>query len=196
MNLNLSNYVLLSNKTNLIVNDHLLNVFIDEWITLMNYSAYFHNCNPSSCTYTRTDAIDISYAVNLFISLYGGLIIILRLISPFCIKILSKFTNKISLWLILISWKIHLQKFSQWIKQLNLFKIADKRTENDIKQQKITTRIYLISLISIIIHIEFIGVLLKISFLFPSIGDCSSSLQFIEYTNSDDKCFKSIINYL
>jgi hypothetical protein len=31
----------------------------------------------------------------------------------------------------------------QWIKQMNMFKLIDRRTSNDIKEQRISTRIYL-----------------------------------------------------
>ena len=94
MNLNLSDYVLLTNKTNQSVYNHLSNLFIDEWKTTVNYSAYLQNCNPSACTYTTTDRINYSYAITLFISLYGGLILILRFISSFLINILSKLRSQ------------------------------------------------------------------------------------------------------
>ena len=42
-------------------------------------------------------------------------------------------------------------KFGQSLKQLNLFKVANERTENDIKQQKIISRVYLILLTGMII---------------------------------------------
>ena len=152
MNLNLSDYVLLSNKTNRTLHNHLSNLFIDEWKTTLNYSAYLKNCNPSTCTYTVTNTINYSYTITLFISLYGGLILILRSISSFLINILSKLrcrsTNRISLQRPFASWKMSLQKCVEWIKQLNLFKVANKRTEDDIKQQKLTTRVYLILLSS------------------------------------------------
>lgn len=154
MSLNLTEYVLLSsNKTNLTVFNYLSKLFIDEWITTINYSAYFYICNPSTCTYTATDTINYSYAIALFISLYGGLILILRLISPVLINILLKLTypptNQVSLMVSLQSLKIYLQK-------LNLFKIASERTGNDFEQQKFTTRIYLILL--------FIGIVVLLMF--------------------------------
>ncbi len=90
MKLNLTNYVLSSKKTNLSLYDHLNDLFIDEWSTKINYSKYFNNCNPSLCTYTTTDKINFSYGITLFISLYGGLIMILRLIVPFLMNVLMK----------------------------------------------------------------------------------------------------------
>ena len=115
-------------------------MFVDEWVTTPNYSIYFQNCNPSTCTYTITDKINYSYAITLFISLYGGLIMLLRLISPLIIKTISKFSHRQTNRISLVSCKMYLQR-------LNLFKKSDKRTDDDIKQQKITTRVYLILLL-------------------------------------------------
>ena len=115
-------------------------MFVDEWVTTPNYSIYFQNCNPSTCTYTITDKINYSYAITLFISLYGGLIMLLRLISPLIIKTISKFSHRQTNRISLVSCKMYLQT-------LNLFKKSDKRTDDDIKHQKITTRTYLILLL-------------------------------------------------
>jgi len=115
-------------------------MFVDDWIPTFNYSIYFQNCNPSTCTYTITDQINYSYAITLFISLYGGLIMILRLISPFIIKTISKFSHRQTNRISIVSCKMYLQR-------LNLFKKSDKRTDDDIKHQKIITRVYLILLL-------------------------------------------------
>ena len=157
MNLNLTDYILHGEKSNLTLYDYLSNILIDEWTTTLNYSKYFVDCNPSVCTYTTTDLINYSYAVTLFISLYGGLILILRSISPFLINILLKLkyqqTNenahrgnycRFSAAFV----KTCRQNLIQWMKQLNLFKSADKRTEEDIKQQRFISQVYLISLTS------------------------------------------------
>ncbi len=37
----------------------------------------------------------------------------------------------------------HIRKFGRSVKRLNLFKVTNQRTEKDIKQQKISTRVYL-----------------------------------------------------
>ena len=66
------------------------NLLINQWSTKVYYSNYFYKCAPSYCTYVRTDQIYFWDAVTLFISLYGGLIIILRLITPFLINISLK----------------------------------------------------------------------------------------------------------
>ena len=139
MNLNLTNSILSTNKTNMTVREHLSNLFIVEWATKMNYSAYFHSCNPSVCTYLTTSIVNYSYAITLFISLYGGLIMILRMISLFLIKFISKLNyERIN--------QVSIQIFLAYLQKLNLFKIADRRTDDDVKRQKLITRVYIILL--------------------------------------------------
>ena len=65
---------------------------------------------------------------------------LLRLISPLIIKTISKFSHRQTNRISLVSCKMYLQT-------LNLFKKSDKRTDDDIKHQKITTRTYLILLL-------------------------------------------------
>lgn len=160
MNLNLTDYILPSNKQNLSIYDHLDDLFVDQWLTETNYSKYLDNCNPSLCTYTTTDQVNLSYVIALFVSLYGGLIITLRFIAPFLVNILLKLkyhsnnTNNDS----------NISNFFQWLKRLNLFRVANERTENDIREQKMVTRVYLILLISMIVCI--VHTRLFVSFLF------------------------------
>ena len=44
-----------------------------------------------------------------------------------------------------------IQQVTGWMKQWNLFKSVNKRSANDIKQQRIVTRIYVILFTSMII---------------------------------------------
>lgn len=58
--------------------------------------------------------------------------------------------NSLILYIIYILFSVscmeYLSKIGQSLKRLNLFKVANQRTQNDIKQQKITTYVYLILL--------------------------------------------------
>ncbi|CAF1463352.1 unnamed protein product [Adineta steineri] len=84
--LNWTNSILTSKQQNATVIDYLNDLFIAEWSIEMNYSKYFDECAVSYCTYTTTDRNDFTYAITLSISLYGGLIVIFRLIAPFLIS--------------------------------------------------------------------------------------------------------------
>lgn len=158
---NWSEHVLSSLEPNVTVSDLLHDLFVNEWSTEVNYEQYFNECAPSFCTYTKTNRINFSYTFTLFISLYGGLTILFRLISPWVIRILfnccsrnttsmcgtrseSKFSRAAG-WEIfdLVVWRKRVYKASRRLKRLNLFKNADKRTEHDTNQQRINTRLYI-----------------------------------------------------
>ncbi|CAF0904771.1 unnamed protein product [Adineta steineri] len=83
--------ILVAPNQNKTVYDHLLTLFIDEWSININYSKYYDECAPTSCTYTIIDQINFSDAFTLLISIYGGLIILLRLITPFLVNMSMKF---------------------------------------------------------------------------------------------------------
>jgi hypothetical protein len=91
MNLNWSDHVLITEKENISLNDHLLNLFLEEWLTTINYSMYFQKCAPSFCTYKTIVKTNFVYAFTLLISLYGGLVFIFRLIAPFMVNITLEF---------------------------------------------------------------------------------------------------------
>ena len=125
---------------------------------------YFEQCAPSFCIYFTADPINLATTMTLFVSLYGGLTAILRLIVPSLVNFMFKL--KISSIRIatergipkasLMSWIDSLCFFLesccrylvhllQWIKCLNLFKSATRRTAEDIKRQRIITRCFLCS---------------------------------------------------
>ncbi|CAF1091478.1 unnamed protein product [Adineta steineri] len=146
INFHANDSVLTSKHENISVNKYLNNLFIMNWSPAIDYTKYFHQCSPSNCTYSKKDRTELSYAITLFISLYGGLIIILRLIASWSVDILSKLKyysrkrNENS------GQNGKILKFIKSIKRLNLYKNVSNRTENGIKQQKTITRVYLILL--------------------------------------------------
>ena len=64
-----------------LVND----LFIENWSTTINYSAYFDQCSPILCSYTYIQQLNSLYTVTLLLGLYGGLTLILKWI---CRKII------------------------------------------------------------------------------------------------------------
>ncbi|CAF1371606.1 unnamed protein product [Adineta ricciae] len=148
-NFNLSASVLSSEHEDITVEKYFNNLFIKNWSTQINYTKYFDLCSPLSCSHETTERAEIVYAVTLFISLYGGLVIILRLISSFSIdlifkwKLCAKMRNENSS----IEQRSIKLKFLQTVKRLNLFKDINDRTEQSIKHQKMVTCVYLILLI-------------------------------------------------
>ncbi|CAF1391349.1 unnamed protein product [Adineta ricciae] len=144
-NFNWNTSILSSGNNNNSILFHFQNLFIENWLSNVNYSSYFAQCSSSMCTYTTINRRNLSYAITVLISLYGGLIIILRLIVSYFIDLLFKYKNHSE------NQNTQTMKPFQFIKQLNLFKNINERSETNIKQQRIITRVYLILLIGSII---------------------------------------------
>ncbi|CAF4079112.1 unnamed protein product, partial [Adineta steineri] len=151
-NIDLNASRLLSKPLNLSVEKLLVNLFIDQELPpQVDYPKYFDRCSPSYCIYTTTDEINISYALTLFISLYGSLIVVLRFIAPlliqFYFKLRKMVTNRDIRQNLLMHMKETWMKFIRKMKRLNLFKDINERTEEATQQQRINTRVYLVLLL-------------------------------------------------
>ena len=116
MNFNPHNSTLLPEYKKISANEYLNNLFVKNWSTQINYEKYFEICSSSKCTYSTIERTELLYAITLFISLYGGLTIILRPVASFSIDIIVKRT-------------------------------CFSNVEQNIRQQKLITRVYLILLI-------------------------------------------------
>lgn len=64
-------------------------VMIEEWEMEASFDGYYSSCAPSECTYTYSQRMDIGYVVTTITSLFGGLIVILRLLIPKFILLLN-----------------------------------------------------------------------------------------------------------
>ncbi|CAF1423886.1 unnamed protein product [Adineta steineri] len=58
------------------------NLFLENWNTTSNYSAYFHECLPSICSYSYVKKFNLIYLVTSFLTLNKGLSIIFQWICP------------------------------------------------------------------------------------------------------------------
>ncbi|CAF1209410.1 unnamed protein product [Adineta ricciae] len=148
-NFNWNNSILSSQRDNTSVLVHFQNLFVENWSTQMSYSTYFDLCSPSACTYSTTSRRNLSYGITLFISLYGGLTIILRLVASQCIDLIYRCKYRSTDAAEEDSNQQNQYSFKPIVslKQLNLFKNINLRAEENIQQQKITTRVYFILLI-------------------------------------------------
>jgi hypothetical protein len=89
-------------STNTPVIDLVNKVFIENWTITINYPSYFDQCKPSLCSYTYIEQVNLLYTVTVIFSLYGGLNLILKWLSPIIIRLLvtiyqcrKKRTNRI-----------------------------------------------------------------------------------------------------
>ena len=70
------------------------NLFVEEWISSINYSLYYYQCLPRSCSYTYIQQFNILYLITLLLGLQGGLTIVLIWICPKIVRILVKINEK------------------------------------------------------------------------------------------------------
>ncbi|CAF4149829.1 unnamed protein product, partial [Adineta steineri] len=110
------------------VKDLLSDLFVEEWLPMINYSQYFTSCAPKRCTYTEINHMNLFYTAALLLALYGGLTILLRLITSFSVSVFFKVKHHST--------------------NNNFNRGTRTRTTDDIKLQRITTRIYLVLLAS------------------------------------------------
>lgn len=62
-------------------------LFVESWRNQSNYTGYFSACSPRSLSFSfhrRFDFRTISYVSS---SAFSGLVVLLKLFTPFCIKI-------------------------------------------------------------------------------------------------------------
>lgn len=57
-------------------------LFIEKWSTAIDYSAYFNQCAPMSCSYDYIEGFSSLYTVTVLLGFYGGLSFVLRWICP------------------------------------------------------------------------------------------------------------------
>ncbi|UJR38718.1 hypothetical protein I4U23_031383 [Adineta vaga] len=75
---------------NTIVAELMNELFVEQWVSSINYSSYYEQCLPLSCTYTYNEQFNILYLVTVLIGLQGGLTIVLRWICPKLVRIIAK----------------------------------------------------------------------------------------------------------
>ena len=65
-------------------------LFVENWFIAINYTNYFEQCASAFCTYIIVDTTNFSYAVTFILSIYGGLTVLLRLISYNLLRLVMK----------------------------------------------------------------------------------------------------------
>ncbi|CAF4924985.1 unnamed protein product, partial [Rotaria sp. Silwood1] len=68
------------------VEDLTANVFVEQWLYNISYSAFYSKCQPSICAYSVSKRKDLLEVITIVLGLYGGLTLILRFIAPLLIS--------------------------------------------------------------------------------------------------------------
>ncbi|CAF1406566.1 unnamed protein product [Adineta steineri] len=129
-------------------------MFIESWSESTNYSSYFAQCQPSSCSYTIPQRNSLLETITRIVGLIGGLSVSLRILVPFlvmiCVGIIRRLLSR------------HQQapvestartshfvtlgiKIRDWFKKVNVFE--DTNRTITIEQQCVATRVYLVLLV-------------------------------------------------
>jgi hypothetical protein len=61
-------------------------LMIEEWTIHADFDRYYSECAPSSCSYTYSKRLDVVYMATTILALFGGLVVILRLLVPIGVK--------------------------------------------------------------------------------------------------------------
>ncbi|CAF1607460.1 unnamed protein product, partial [Adineta ricciae] len=123
------------------------NLMIEEWNAIINYSNYFGECNPIQCTYSYQTRNDVIYIVTTLIGLVGGLITTLKIIVPRFIRIIRR--RKVETNTGAPSLPLR-EQFTNFYEKFNLFpSIPPTTNEHELRNQKISTRLFVILLVLI-----------------------------------------------
>lgn len=63
-------------------------LMVEEYVTNLSYEHYFSQCNASTCVYFEIDRTNITDGITYLISLYGGLMIVCRVLAVIVAKLL------------------------------------------------------------------------------------------------------------
>ena len=61
-------------------------IMVEQWNREISYSFFYQQCRPASCSFTYTQRSDLIYIITTVVGLFGGLNVVLKLISPIIIK--------------------------------------------------------------------------------------------------------------
>ncbi|CAF0767800.1 unnamed protein product [Adineta steineri] len=135
-------------------------LMVDKWNLTMIYENYYKECQPIKCSYTYTDRNSMIYIITTLIGLIGGLVKVLTFTVPKLVKFIPKLIKKVRKCFrssrsetennvtepTIGKW----QKIKNFLRKLNLFpSIPPSTNEYDIRNQRISTGLFIISLIII-----------------------------------------------
>jgi hypothetical protein len=65
-------------------------LFVEDWRTSKNYTAYYDRCEPTHCTYTITRRFDRTYMIAIMLGFYSGLSVILEITLPCFVRFIRR----------------------------------------------------------------------------------------------------------
>jgi hypothetical protein len=65
-------------------------LFVEDWNTSKNFTAYYDRCAPNECSYSLTRRFDRVYMVAMMLGFYSGLSAILEIILPILVRFVKQ----------------------------------------------------------------------------------------------------------
>ncbi len=140
------------------INELMQQLMIENWNIEVNYIAYFKSCKPSSCTYSFNSRNSILYIIITVFGLIGGITTILYFLIPFIIAFIRRRKKQrtgnepesvLDQTLTIRQTRLHILWL--WVKRklvtLNIFKDVRSNDEYHLRNQILSTRLFIILLI-------------------------------------------------
>lgn len=77
-------------KFNTTIGKIIQHLLVESWNTSVSFEKYYSACAPQRCTYSYDKQANFVFLLTTLVSLFGGLTVVLRIISPFLILIFFK----------------------------------------------------------------------------------------------------------
>ncbi|CAF1542995.1 unnamed protein product [Adineta ricciae] len=135
--------------TNATFDELAANLFIENWSESYSYDKYYNSCKPSFCSYKIQERPKFVYILIKLINTCGALTIILKFLIPNIVYIIRRKPGQRQ-GNIFHKIRITLQLFLTKLLQLNFFRNQSNNL-HIIRQQIISTRVYLITFITILV---------------------------------------------
>ncbi|CAF3998401.1 unnamed protein product [Adineta steineri] len=151
-------------QPNTTINDILSKLMVEQWINTTSHRDYYNQCNPIQCQYSYVGKNDFITVITTIIGLIGGLITILKVVVPRLVAKIRSFQHRQNTEHVPIRTRI----VGLWIQlkiliiKLNLFHSDVDVSEDEIKGEIISTRVYVILLVLSILTLTIYRLQVKI----------------------------------
>ncbi|CAF0925957.1 unnamed protein product [Adineta steineri] len=133
--------------------EHLLqSLMIEDWNSTQLYDRYYNECQPIQCTYTVETRNSVIYIITTMFGIVGGLMTVLRCVVPRVVNLVRKKRSQLPrspFGLVLHTYVCRLfPTLKNYCLTFNVFKSVPPSTdEHELKNQLISTRIFIVLLI-------------------------------------------------
>ncbi|CAF1309776.1 unnamed protein product [Adineta ricciae] len=155
------------------------NVMVEQWLSNKSYKNYYEKCRPTLCSHVLAIRTPFIVIITTLIGLIGGLIKVLRIIVPFVVRSLRhrrQVQDSQLHWSICLRYL--LQKAIHRMRYLNLFRSYNVENEYRLRNQLISTRLFIclliFSVIILLVYTSQVPVTYTVTIDQPTLEDYAS----------------------